>query len=76
MPFRKGDLVKTWWDDGWHGTIMFGVVERAGPKMFLVRWESDLRNRLSQSEPRCELLRNDPDLLQEARAALGLGFFN
>jgi hypothetical protein len=49
---KVGDIVQTWFDTGAMGSnILFGRVVQAGPKAFLVVWESGLRNRLKQDHP-------------------------
>ncbi|MGO9837875.1 MAG: hypothetical protein ACLP1X_27110 [Polyangiaceae bacterium] len=49
---RRGDYVKYWFDTGAMGyTILYGVVEQAGPKTYTVRWESGIRNRVRQDNP-------------------------
>ena len=65
--FRVGQFVSTWYDDGLHGTILYGVVLIAGPRTFDVRWESGLRNRRPQS---CNLVQALRDSEQEAEARL------
>lgn len=47
---KKGDYLWIHFDNGIGGTILYGVVEAAGPVTFTVCWESGLRNRLRQDE--------------------------
>lgn len=47
--FKKGDFVQTWFDTGaMVASIIYGVVTKAGPKTFYVRWESGISNRIRQ----------------------------
>lgn len=49
--FKRGDLVRTWFDTGAMGsTILYGRVIAAGPKAYRVRWESGLTNRITQGD--------------------------
>jgi len=51
-PMRRDDLVRTWFDTGALGaTILYGRVVAAGPRAFVVEWESGLRNRIRQGHP-------------------------
>jgi hypothetical protein len=75
---RVGDIVKYWFDTGAFGlTTIYGIVERAGPKQFTVRWESGIRNRLNQGHPEVKLVTNSEELsefgdkLKEHRNGLG-----
>lgn len=47
-PFKKGDIVETFFDNGLGGAILYGIVEHAGPRKYQVCWESGLRNRFDQ----------------------------
>jgi hypothetical protein len=47
---------------------LFGIVEKAGPRSFTVRWESGIRNRIRRGHPGVKLT-TDPELLQEAAKA-------
>lgn len=55
--FNRGDTVRIWFDDNWHGSWLHGQVTAAGPKCFYVTWESGLRNRLRQGDHRVERAR-------------------
>ena len=64
----KGDLVQYWFDTGAFGAkILFGVVIKAGPKAFTVRWESGIQNRIRQDHHKGVELITDKDLLAEVR---------
>jgi hypothetical protein len=56
MEVKPGDFVSVWYDAGagrtGGATILFGVVISAGPKMFSVRWESGIVNRVRYEKPR------------------------
>ncbi len=68
--FKRGDVVKTLFDTGAFGAqIVFGLVVKAGPKAYVVIWESRLRNRLEQGRQIVTLVQ-DADLLEEARKGL------
>jgi hypothetical protein len=55
---QRGDYVKYWYDTGAMGySILYGVVEQAGPKMYTVRWESGIRNRVRQDNPSVKTVR-------------------
>jgi hypothetical protein len=41
-----GDYVSVPYFDGLKPTTVYGIVEQGGDKTFLVRWESDIRNRV------------------------------
>jgi len=49
---RKMDLVQMGFDNGMGGTILYGIVEQAGPKSVTILWESGLRNRVRRLEPK------------------------
>jgi hypothetical protein len=65
-----GSFVVTWFDNGLGGTMVYGVVEQAGPLTFTVRWESDARNRCRYAEPRGVDAIEPGDLDDAARARL------
>jgi hypothetical protein len=46
--FKKGDLVRYFFDKGRSYEWLYGTVVKAGPKTFTVKWESGQRNRLPQ----------------------------
>jgi hypothetical protein len=49
LRMRRGQFVQTWFDTGAMGaTILYGVVESAGPRVYTVRWESGITNRVQQ----------------------------
>lgn len=52
QAFKVGDKVQTYWDDGWHGTTLYGEVVQAGPVAATVLWESGFRNRIRHADPR------------------------
>lgn len=67
----RGDLVQTWFDTGAFGyTVLWGIVEKAGPKAITIRWESGIRNRVSRTHRDIKLV--DERNLEDARKALGL----
>jgi hypothetical protein len=52
MTKKRGDYVQTWFDTGAMGaTILYGRVVSAGPRTYLVRWESGIQNRVTQEYP-------------------------
>ena len=54
--FKVGDVIATWFDTGACGAqILFGVVIAAGPKVYRVRWESSISNRIEQGRTVCWL---------------------
>lgn len=65
---QRGDYVQYHFDNGLGGTIIVGVITEAGPKVFRVRWESGLTNRLHRVEPKVDPLRSrdllDPHVLE------------
>lgn len=69
--FKKGDLVKYWFDTGCRGyQYLYGVVIKSGPKTFTVQWESGIRNRRPQN---CrQVLLVEKNRLADAREALGI----
>lgn len=68
--FKRGDVVKMFFDTGAFGAqILFGLVVKAGPKAYVVVWESRRRNRLEQGRQIVTLV-EDADLLEEARKGL------
>jgi hypothetical protein len=68
--FKRGDIVKMFFDTGAFGAqILFGLVVKAGPKAYVVVWESRLRNRLEQGRQIVALV-EDTELLEEARKGL------
>lgn len=72
-PMQVGDLVKTWFDTGAMGAqILYGRVEKAGPKTYTVRWESDLTNRIRQGDAGLALIdaEADPELYADAKRCL------
>lgn len=70
--FRRGDLVRTWYDEGIRsgGGYVFGVVTKAGPRTFTVRWESGNVQTRPQGCAACSLIPEDEITL--ARTALGI----
>ncbi len=64
---KRGDYVKVWFDTGALGaTICLGIVTKAGPATYTVRWESGRTNRVAQSYRGVEHV-DDPDLLALAK---------
>lgn len=66
---RRGDIVRMYFDTGAFGaSILFGIVDTAGPRAFTVVWESGIRNRLphENGEIKPVTSADDPDLLAEA----------
>jgi hypothetical protein len=65
-PFPRGALVRTWFDEGCGpGGYVYGVVTKAGPRTFTVRWESGIVQRrhqgirqLASADPLTPALRN------------------
>ena len=47
---KVGDVVQMRWNDGLGGTILYGLVTKAGSKAFDVLWESGTTNRLRQDD--------------------------
>lgn len=71
VPFPRGALVRTWYDEGCGpGGYVYGVVTKAGPRTFTVRWESGVVQRRPQGYHACSLLPADEHA--EARKALEL----
>ena len=67
---RRGDVVWYPFDTGAFGLQMVcGVVTKAGPRTYTVRWESDATNRLRQDRQDVKHI-TDPDALADARAKL------
>lgn len=61
---RVGDIVRYWFDTGAFGYVyIYGIVEKAGPKRFTVRWESGIRNRPEQGSTLVTLV-TDPEELE------------
>jgi hypothetical protein len=49
ITFLRNMRVRTWFDTGALGnTYLYGTVVSAGPRVFVVEWESGIRNRLPQ----------------------------
>ena len=48
--------------------IVYGIVEQAGPKTFIVWWKSGARNRVWYDRPGDVKLIKDRDLLDDAKA--------
>ncbi len=69
---RRGDLVRTWYDEGTRsgGGYVFGVVTKAGPRAFTVRWESGNVQTRPQGCAACSLIPEDE--LALARTTLGI----
>lgn len=68
-PFKRDDLVQTWFHTGAMGAvILYGVIVAAGPKAARVRWESGLTNRIAQG---CRNVKPADDQ-DEARKACGV----
>lgn len=67
-PVRSvGDIVAYQFDTGALGlTTLWGEVVAAGAKTFTIRWESGVKNRLSQGDRRISLV-TDPETIEEAR---------
>jgi hypothetical protein len=54
--FKTGDIVAMFFDTGAFGAqMLFGVVIAAGSKVYRVRWESGLSNRIEQGRTICWL---------------------
>lgn len=63
--FSRGDIASYWYDTGAFGMkTLLGVVIKAGPKSFTVRWESGICNTLRREEPKNVKLVTDPELLE------------
>lgn len=63
---KTGDVVRTWWSQG-HVSgqgFCYGKVVTAGPKTFVVKWQSGVRNRIRQDSREVTLV-TDPELLAE-----------
>jgi hypothetical protein len=68
--FKRGDVVKMFFDTGAFGAqILFGLVIKAGSKVYTVVWESGIKNRLEQGRTIVALV-EDPELLEEAHEGL------
>jgi hypothetical protein len=58
--FKKGDEVQTLFDTGaLKYTMLYGTVIAAGPRVYRVRWESDITNRVRQGDTRIKASRRD-----------------
>ena len=54
--FKVGDVIATFFDTGAFGAqVLLGVVTAAGPRMYRVRWESGIPNRIEQGRTICWL---------------------
>lgn len=68
----KGQFVKYLFDTGARGlAYIYGIVEKAGPKTFTVRWPSGIHNRVRQGDRDVTLL-TEPELIEIAKKDLRL----
>jgi len=69
---KLGTYVETWFDTGAMGaSLLYGRVIASGPKMYRVRWESGLTNRVQQDNDNIKPARV-LGLAQEAMMKVGL----
>lgn len=68
---KVGDLVSTLFDTGGGKSggykTLYGFVEQAGPKVLVIRWESDQTNRVRRDDSR-GVVPMRPDLREDALA--------